>query len=84
MGEFELIARFFAPLAADPAPPASPTMSPRSREDGRAAGRGKSDAIVGGVHFLPDDPPDLIGRKLLRVNCPTWAGKGARPLRLPA
>ncbi|MGH6927580.1 MAG: thiamine-phosphate kinase, partial [Dongiaceae bacterium] len=33
-----------------------------------------------GVHFLPDDPPDLIGRKLLRVNLSDLAGKGARPL----
>jgi thiamine-monophosphate kinase len=36
--------------------------------------------MVAGVHFLPDDPPDLIGRKLLRVNLSDIAAKGAVPL----
>ena len=36
--------------------------------------------MVAGVHFLPDDPPDLIGRKLLRVNLSDLAAKGAVPL----
>ncbi len=35
--------------------------------------------LVGGVHFLPDDPPDLIARKLLRVNLSDLAAMGARP-----
>jgi thiamine-monophosphate kinase len=39
-----------------------------------------ADAMVAGVHFLPDDPPDLIGRKLLRVNLSDLAAKGATPL----
>jgi thiamine-monophosphate kinase len=39
-----------------------------------------ADAMVGGVHFLADDPPDLIGRKLLRVNLSDIAAKGATPL----
>jgi thiamine-monophosphate kinase len=38
------------------------------------------DAMVAGVHFLPDDPPDLIGRKLLRVNLSDLAAKGATPI----
>lgn len=38
------------------------------------------DAMVAGVHFLPDDPPDLIARKLLRVNLSDLAAKGAAPL----
>ena len=33
-----------------------------------------------GVHFLPDDPPDLVGRKLLRVNLSDLAAKGATPI----
>jgi len=37
------------------------------------------DAIVEGVHFLPDDPPDLVARKLLRVNLSDLAAKGAEP-----
>jgi thiamine-monophosphate kinase len=39
-----------------------------------------TDAMVAGVHFLPDDPPDLVGRKLLRVNLSDLAAKGAMPL----
>jgi thiamine-monophosphate kinase len=38
-----------------------------------------ADAIVEGVHFLPGDPPDLIARKLLRVNLSDLAAKGAEP-----
>jgi thiamine-monophosphate kinase len=37
------------------------------------------DSIVEGVHFLPDDPPDLVARKLLRVNLSDLAAKGAEP-----
>ncbi len=39
----------------------------------------KTDAIIGGVHFFPDDPPDSIARKALRVNLSDLAAKGARP-----
>ena len=38
-----------------------------------------TDAIVEGVHFLPDDPPDTIARKALRVNLSDLAAKGATP-----
>jgi len=37
------------------------------------------DAIVESVHFLPDDPLDLVARKLLRVNLSDLAAKGAEP-----
>jgi thiamine-monophosphate kinase len=37
------------------------------------------DMIVEGVHFLADDPPDLVARKLLRVNLSDLAAKGAEP-----
>jgi thiamine-monophosphate kinase len=37
----------------------------------------KTDAIVGGIHFLHDDPPDLIARKALRANLSDLAAKGA-------
>jgi len=37
------------------------------------------DAMVAGVHFLEDDPLDLIARKLLRVNLSDLAAKGAEP-----
>ena len=39
-----------------------------------------ADAIVEGVHFLPDDAPDLVARKLLRVNLSDLAAMGAVPL----
>jgi len=37
------------------------------------------DALVAGVHFLTDDPLDLVARKLLRVNLSDLAAKGAEP-----
>src|ERR1700759_3582503 len=36
--------------------------------------------MVAGGHSLPDDPPDLVGRKLLRVNLSDLAAKGAAPI----
>lgn len=35
------------------------------------------DAMVEGVHFLPDDPLDTVAQKLLRVNLSDLAAKGA-------
>jgi thiamine-monophosphate kinase len=80
-GEFELIARYFAPLAAG-APGAFNLTDDVATVDVEASEQlvVKTDAIVAGVHFLPDDSPDLVGRKLLRVNLSDLAGKGARPL----
>ena len=37
------------------------------------------DAIVEGVHFLAGEAPDLIGRRLARVNLSDLAAKGAEP-----
>ncbi|HET6971087.1 MAG TPA: thiamine-phosphate kinase, partial [Phenylobacterium sp.] len=37
------------------------------------------DAIVAGVHFLADEQPELIGRRLARVNLSDLAAKGAEP-----
>lgn len=79
--EFELIRRYFTPLAAG-APGAHGLADDVAtlEIDPREQLILKTDAIVGGVHFLPDDPPDLVARKLLRVNLSDLAGKGARPL----
>ncbi|HEX7758872.1 MAG TPA: thiamine-phosphate kinase [Caulobacteraceae bacterium] len=38
-----------------------------------------TDALVEGVHFLPDDPLDTVARKLLRANLSDLAAKGAEP-----
>ncbi|MFL5283173.1 MAG: thiamine-phosphate kinase [Rhodopila sp.] len=77
--EFSLIARHFRPLAGpgalDLADDAAVLAPPPGRELVLTV-----DAIVGGVHFLPDDPPDLVGRKLLRVNLSDLAAKGATPI----
>jgi len=77
--EFGLIARHFRPLAApgalDLLDDAALLVPPPGRELVLTV-----DAIVEGVHFLPDDPPDLVGRKLLRVNLSDLAAKGAAPL----
>ena len=39
-----------------------------------------TDSIVEGVHFLASDPPETVGRKLLRVNLSDLAAKGAEPI----
>lgn len=77
--EFALIARHFRPLAGEGAlgllDDAALLTPPPGRELVLAA-----DAMVAGVHFLPDDPPETIGRKLLRVNLSDLAAMGADPL----
>ncbi len=77
--EFALIARHFRPLAGpgalDLQDDAAVLMPPPGRELVLTC-----DAMVGGVHFLHDDPPDLVGRKLLRVNLSDLAAKGATPI----
>lgn len=77
-GEDSLIARYFRPLATDP--------GALNLDDDAAALRSTgddivvtTDAIVEGVHFLPDDPPDSVARKALRVNLSDLAAKGAVP-----
>ncbi|SDK07677.1 MULTISPECIES: thiamine-phosphate kinase [Bradyrhizobium] len=77
-GEDSLIARYFRPIATDP--------GAFQLDDDAAALRANgddivvtTDAIVEGVHFLPDDPPDTIARKALRVNLSDLAAKGATP-----
>jgi thiamine-monophosphate kinase len=39
-----------------------------------------TDGVIAGVHFFPDDPPETIGRKALRMNLSDLAAKGARPI----
>jgi thiamine-monophosphate kinase len=77
--EFARIARHFRPLAGpgalDLLDDAAVFAPPPGRELVVAA-----DAIVAGVHFLPDDPPGLVARKLLRTNLSDLAAMGAEPL----
>jgi len=39
-----------------------------------------TDGVIAGVHFFPDDPPEMVSRKVLRQNLSDLAAKGARPL----
>jgi thiamine-monophosphate kinase len=78
--EDRLIARFFKPVATHPGalglsddaafltpPPGCDLVL-------------KADAIIGGVHFFPDDAAHTVASKALRVNLSDLAAKGARPL----
>jgi thiamine-monophosphate kinase len=79
LGEFGRIQRFFAPLAG----PGGLGLRDDAAIVECVSGRAlvvTVDAMVEGVHYLPDDPPDLVAKKLLRVNLSDLAAKGARPL----
>src|SRR5919106_1388205 len=78
-GEDLLIGRYFKPIARHPgalgllddaallAPPAGHELVVTA------------DAVVGGVHFFDNDPPDAVARKALGVNLSDLAAKGAKP-----
>src|SRR6516165_5818339 len=75
-GEDSLIARYFKPLATDPGAFGlvdDAAILKSSGEDIVVT----TDAVVEGVHFLANDPPDTIARKALRVNLSDLAAKGA-------
>ena len=77
-GEFELIARHFAPIAGPGAlglvDDAGLLRPARGYEIVVT-----TDALVAGVHFFPDDPPGSIACKALAVNLSDLAAKGATP-----
>lgn len=77
--EFGLIARHFRPLAGpgglDLLDDAALLEPPPGRQLVFTA-----DAMIAGVHFLPDDPAGAVGAKLLRVNLSDLAAMGATPL----
>jgi thiamine-monophosphate kinase len=77
-GEASLIARYFRPLATDPGAFRLEDDAAALKPDGNDIVV-TVDAIVEGVHFLPDDPPDTVARKALRVNLSDLATKGAVP-----
>lgn len=80
-GEFEFIARRLRPLAAgtaaalDLADDAAVLDPPPGQQIVLT-----KDAMVAGVHFLPDDPAAQIAQKLLRVNLSDLAAMGASPI----
>lgn len=73
-----LIARYFAPLAgpgADGLRDDAATLTPTPGHDLVVT----ADAVVAGIHYFSDDPPDSIARKALGVNLSDIAAKGAVP-----
>jgi thiamine-monophosphate kinase len=78
-GEFDIIARYFAPLATNPAAlglldDAAVLSLPEGQELVATC-----DTVIGGVHFLAGDAPDTVGYKALAVSLSDLAAKGARP-----
>ena len=75
--EFDLIAHYFAPLAAG-APGALGLTDDAAIVDIPDGMRlvAAADAMVAGIHFLADDPPGDIARKIVRVNLSDLAAKG--------
>jgi thiamine-monophosphate kinase len=78
--EDRLIAHYFRPLARHPGAFAltddAAAIDPPAGCDVVL----KADGIIAGVHFFPDDPPDTVGMKALRVNLSDLAAKAASPL----
>jgi thiamine-monophosphate kinase len=77
--EDRLIARFFRPIASHPGAfdltdDAAALAPPANHELVLTA-----DAIVGGIHFFPEDAADTVAKKALRVNLSDLAAKGAKP-----
>jgi thiamine-monophosphate kinase len=75
MDEFDLIRRYFAPLVTSPG-------ADDLRDDVAEIAPGliaTKDAIVEGIHFLPDDPLETVAQKLVRVNVSDIIAKGGKP-----
>lgn len=77
--EDKLIARFFRPLATHPGALAlsddTALFEPPAGQDLVLT----TDAVVAGVHVLPEEAPEVVARKALRVNLSDLAAKGAVP-----
>jgi thiamine-monophosphate kinase len=78
--EQRLIARYFRPLATSPGAfglgDDAAIVTPPPGCDLVVT----TDGVIAGVHFFPDDPPDMIARKVLRMNLSDLAAKGAKPV----
>jgi len=80
MGEFDIIAKYFAPLsrgergAFNLTDDAAVLDVPIGNQMVIT-----SDCLIAGVHFLMTDPPPTIARKALGVNLSDLAAMGARP-----
>jgi len=79
MDEFEIIARFFAPLAGEGAFGLKDDVAILPQRPGHDL-IVKTDAISQDIDFFAFDPPDTIARKALRVNLSDLAAKGGEPV----
>lgn len=80
-GEFELIAKYFAPLSTGS--PGAIGLTDDAAFVGLPADQElvvTTDAVIEGVHFRRADPAEKIGAKALRVNLSDLAAKGAQPV----
>jgi thiamine-monophosphate kinase len=77
-GEDSLIARYFKPLATDSGAFGLIDDAAVLKAHGEDIVV-TTDAIIEGVHFLSDDPPETVAKKALRVNLSDLAAKGATP-----
>ena len=78
MNEFDIIKRFFAPLAGEGAlglQDDAALVTPRPGQELVVT----TDAIAEGTDFFATDPPATIAQKALRVNLSDLAAKGADP-----
>jgi thiamine-monophosphate kinase len=78
LGEFGRIREFFAPLAGLGALGLTDDAALLDCPPGYRLVI-TVDQLVEGVHFLADDPPDLVARKLMRRNLSDLAAMGATP-----
>lgn len=79
-GEFGMIARYLRPLADDPGAFGLTDDAALLRPEPGFDLVLTKDMVAAGVHFFPDDPPESIARKALRVNLSDLAAKGAAPI----
>ncbi|QDH25697.1 thiamine-phosphate kinase [Neokomagataea tanensis] len=79
MGEFDVIERHFRPLAGQDALELSDDCALLTPPEGQVIAI-STDTMVENVHFLPTDPVNTLGRKLLRCNLSDLAAMGASPL----
>jgi len=77
-GEFDLIAQCFAPLAGPEGLGLKDDAALFHPNPGTELVY-TVDAVAAGVHFLPEEAPELIAKRLVRVNISDLAAKGAKP-----
>lgn len=78
--EDRLIARYFGPIATHPGALGLTDDAAFIKPPAGCDLVLKTDGIIGGVHFFPDDAAHTVASKALRVNLSDLAAKGARPL----